>query len=412
VTGAPEKTDHAFAAPLTLALVIGVGVVAFCAFLVLGAYAPDLHSGDNGRPHALSKSAVGFAGIVEAVKLSGAPTLINRGPLPRTAHTGLLVTTPEVGEEKAAADIAFGGPVLVVLSKWETVPDIAHRGWVKKIEVIDDRWTPGFVKGAEVARRKGVTRPVLHGLIDPFAAGATLNEGPIDAFQTLKAPGWIPVLTDETGATVLARDPKRPVFVLSDPDLLNTQGLKDLDTLSSALAILDALRLDDGPMMFDVTLNGLGKTRSVLRLLFDPPFLTVTLSLAAAALLAAWQAMIRFGALRRGGRAIAFGKTALVDNTAALINLAQREPRMGAPYAALTAEIAAKAVGAPRDLTGEALVRFLDRLGVQRGAVDTFTALETQARITQDPTRMAAIARRLYQWRLAMTREGGKAPGS
>ena len=412
MTDAPEKPQHAFAAPLTLALVIGVGVVAFCAFVVLGAYAPDLHSGDNGRPHALSKSAVGFAGIVEAVKLTGKPTLINRGPLPRTAHTGLLVTTPNVGEEKAAVDIAFGGPVLVVLSKWETVPDIAHRGWVKKIETIDDRWTPSFVKGAQVVRRKGLSRPVLRGLIDPFAAGATMNEGPVDSFQTLKAPGWIPVLTDETGAVVMARDPKRAVFVLSDPDILNTQGLKDVETLSSALAILDALRADDGPTMFDVTLNGLGKTRSVLRLLFDPPFLTVTLSLAAAALLAAWQALIRFGPLRHGGRAIAFGKTALVENTAALISLAGREPRMGAPYAALTAEIAAKAVGAPRDLTGEALVRFLDRLGAQRGAVDTFAALEAQARIAQDPSRMATVARRLYQWRLAMTREGARAPGS
>ena len=404
---AKDSAEHAFAAPLTLALVIGVGVFAFCAFLVLGAYAPDLHSGDNGEAHALSKSAIGFAGLVEAVRLVGDPTMISRGPLPPGRNTGLLVATPGAGEENAAGGLAFDGPVLVVLSKWEAAPDVLHRGWVKKIALVDSTWAPTLVKGASIARRRGVSRVVLSGIAAPFTAGSRLAEGPVDSFQTVKEPGWIPVLTDETGAVVLARDPKRPLYVLSDPDLLNTQGLKNIDTLTSAVTILRGLRAGDGPIMFDVTLNGLGKARSVLRLLFDPPFLAVTISLAAALLLAVWQALIRFGPLRHAGRTIAFGKTALVDNTAALINIAGREHRMGAPYAALTAEIAAKAVGAPRDLTGEPLARFLDRLGAQRGETDTFAALETQARLAQDPGRMLATARRLYRWRLAMTREQG-----
>ncbi len=412
VSEAPAQTgkdsaEHAFAAPLTLALVIGVGVFAFCAFLVLGAYAPDLHSGDNGEAHALSKSAIGFAGLVEAVRLAGDPTMISRGPLPPRRNTGLLVATPGAGEENAAGGLAFDGPVLVILSKWETAPDVLHRGWVKKIALVDSAWTPTLVKGALVARRRGVSRVALSGIAGPFATGSRLAEGPVDSLQTVKEPGWIPVLTDETGAVVLARDPKRPLYVLSDPDLLNTQGLKSIDTLTSAVTILRSLRAGDGPIMFDVTLNGLGKARSVLRLLFDPPFLAVTISLAAALLLAVWQALIRFGPMRHAGRTIAFGKTALVDNTAALINIAGREPHMGAPYAALTAEIAAKAVGAPRDLTGEPLTRFLDRLGVQRGATDAFSDLETRARITRDAGHMVQIARRLYKWRQAMTREQG-----
>ena len=333
--------------------------------------------------------------------------MISRGPLPPGRNTGLLVATPGAGDEKAAADLHFDGPVLVVLSKWETAPDVLHRGWVKKIALVDRQWTPSLIKGAAIARRRGVSRAVLHGMGDAFAKGAVLAEGPVDSLQTVKTPGWIPVLTDESGAVVLARDPKRPLYVLSDPDLLNTQGLKNIDTLTSAVTILRTLRAGDGPMMFDVTLNGLGQARSVLRLLFDPPFLAVTLSLAAALLLAVWQALIRFGPVRHAGRVIAYGKTALVDNTAALINLAGREHRMGGPYAALTAEIAARAVGAPRDLTGEPLTRFLDRLGVQRGEADAFSELERQSRLAADSSQLITIARRLYLWRLAMTREQG-----
>lgn len=401
-------SQPAFAAPLTIALVVVVGVFAFCAFLVLSAYAPDMHDGDNGQAHALSKSAIGYAGLVEALKLAGEPTLIVRRPLPRGRAAGLLVATPEVGEEKSASDLAFSGPVLVVLAKWQTVPDPTHRGWVKKLALIDSGWTPSFTKGLSVARRPGVSRPVLRGGVDPFSPTTALPEGPIESLQTLKAPGWIAVLTDETGAVLMVRDPKRALFVLSDPDLLNTQGVKNLDTLASAVTLLRTLRAADGPIMFDVTLNGFAKTRSVLRLLFDPPFLAVTLSLFAASGLAVWQALIQFGPLRRAGRAIAYGKTALVDNTAALIYLAGREHRMGAPYAVLTAEIAAKAVGAPRDLSGDSLMRFLDRLGAQRGATDTLTDLEAQARLTQDRGRMIALAGRLYRWRLSITRETGE----
>ena len=207
------------------------------------------------------------------------------------------------------------------------------------------------------------------------------------------------------GATILARDPHRPLFILADPDLLNTQGLKDVDTLATAVAILRALRAGDGPFIFDVRLNGLGRERSVLRLLFDPPFVAITLSLALAAALAGFQACCRFGPVRPAARAFALGKTSLVENSAALIRLAGREHLMGGRYADLTADVAAKAVGAPRELTGDALTRFLDRLGSRRGAADSLAALGALARTAPDRMRLVAVALRLFRWRLEITRE-------
>ena len=70
----------------------------------------------------------------------------------------------------------------------------------------------------------------------------------------------------------------------------------------------------------------------------DPvcPCLGATLCLAAAALLMALQALTRFGAPRQAGRAIALGKRALADNSAALIRLARREARMAPRYLDLT----------------------------------------------------------------------------
>jgi len=232
-----------------------------------------------------------------------------------------------------------------------------------------------------------------------------LTPGPIDSLQTLKAKGWAPVLTDAAGNAVIARAGSTRIYVLADPDLLNTQGLANLDTFGSAAAIVRALRAGDGPVIFDVTLNGYRLERNPLRLMFDPPFLAVTICFAAALALAGLQTAFRFGPVSRAPRAFALGKEALTDNSAQLIRLAGREARMAAPYAALTGVAAARAVGAPRELTGEALTSFLDRMAAQRGLPDSLAALTQEAGRAQNRAGLTALAGRLYRWRLEMTRE-------
>ena len=391
-------------------LIALVGVFAFCALAVLGAYAPDLRAGDNGGAHALSRSAIGYAGVARALRLAGEPVLVNRAPTARSAGGALMVVTPPpAADEGAVTGLGFSGPVLIVLPKWVAPPDPRHRGWVGKGGLIEPRILPktSLMADEGLARAQGLSRPVLRAVGTPFRLGETLSEGPVDRLQTLLPKGWRSILIDQSGATVLARDPARPVFLLTDPDLLNTQGLKSLDTLGSALTLLRALRGGDGPVIFDVRLNGLGRERSVLRLLFEPPFLAVTLCLAAAAGLAGFQAACRFGPVRRTPRAIALGKQALVDNSAALIRMAGRESHMGGRYALLARDLAARAVGAPRDLSDAALVAFLDRLGGQRGAIGRLSDLSAEAALARDRDKLTAAARKLFLWRLEMTRERG-----
>jgi hypothetical protein len=227
----------------------------------------------------------------------------------------------------------------------------------------------------------------------------------VTSFQSLVPPnGWTPVLTDERGATILAQARGRQIYVLSDPDLLNNQGMRDLATFAGGVSLVNRLR-DDEPIIFDVTLNGLEQQHTALRLLFDPPFLAVTLCLAAAAGLALYQAFCRFGPVRRTGRALALGKEALADNSAALVRLAGREHRMAAPFAALTRELTAKALATPRDLTGEALTTYLDRLGARRSTQDTLSILTLLAATTPDRGRLISLAKRLHHWRAEMTGE-------
>ena len=64
------KSSGPFSTRLMVAL-IAAGIVAFAIFMLLMAYAGDFRSGRDGRPHALSVSAVGFKGIVRLVDLAG-----------------------------------------------------------------------------------------------------------------------------------------------------------------------------------------------------------------------------------------------------------------------------------------------------------------------------------------------------
>jgi hypothetical protein len=92
-----------------------------------------------------------------------------------------------------------------------------------------------------------------------------------------------------------------------------------------------------------------------------------------------------------------------VENTAGLIRMARREHRMAEGYARLCRDLAARAVGAPRQLEPAQLDAFLDRLSAQRGA-PLFTDLMTAARQAGSLPDLIAVARNLYDWRLEMTR--------
>jgi hypothetical protein len=395
-----------FRARTVITLVL-VSVFAFSAFVTLLAYAPDLGRDARCRSNVYSKCAIGFAGLAALVKNEGGEMLVSRGKLPPGRTEGLLIVTPEPALGADVGSLEFGGPILVVLPKWNVSADPTHMVWGRKEGLIPLEGMPkkDLLDVINVARAKGAGRPMLKGSPGSAFEGMTLQPGPIDSLQTLSANGWTPVLTDAAGDVVLAQGPSSRIYVLSDPDLLNTQALSNLDTLSSAVAIVRTLRAGDGPVMFDVSLNGYKSERSPLRLMFDPPFLAVTLCFVAAMILAGLQSAFRFGPVRRTQRAFALGKEALTDNSAQLIRLARREPNMAPGYVALTQKAAARAVGAPRELTGDALTRFLDRMAAQRGLTDTLTGLSAEAGHIAGRASLTALAARVYRWRLEMTRE-------
>jgi hypothetical protein len=390
----------------TVALMLVIGILGFVGTLVMGAFAPDLRSGHNGGTHALSNAAVGFSGIVQLAEATGRnPQII------RSAHQfdseDLLVVTPDQGFDDVSSVLAARSakPTLFVLPKWATVADPDHTGWVR-IADLTAPIDPGSLLSPQtefkIRRvRSGGAPLVASADFDPaihFVAPRVLQviSGQVPHKGDKPKP-LVPLITDGKGGIVLARYGNGPLYVLADPDLMSNAGLKNPRQAAAALAILDWMNSTGAKSIgFDVTLNGFGHSQSPLKLAFTPPFLAMTLALAAVLFLVGWHALGRFGPIRPRARAIAFGKTALVENSAKLIRRAGRETSLGGRYAQVIRERAVATFGVPARLKDAALDAYLDKLGAWRGR--RFSELARTAETTRDQDALVAAAQALHQW--------------
>ena len=348
------------------------------------------------------------------------------------------MATPEEAATDLSKILAARGiekPTLYVLPKWNAAEDRKHKGWVRIAGLLPTFEPEGvFAPGIQFAIKRHLDKmptlriaddnlpqalrfvtPAKLQVIEPEDEQAAKAAGP--PVQITVAPpdddgdqqaGSInynyqaikPLITDGSGGIVLGRIGK--LYILADPDLIDNAAMKKSDNAASALALLDWLnRPKDRAIGFDVVLNGLGQSKSLLRLAFDPPFLAMTLTLAAMVLLLGIRAAGRFGAPRPRARAIAFGKAALVDNSALLVSKARKARLLGGRYAEVIRDQAVRAFGVSPRFKPAEVDSYLDGLG----SGGRFTELARRAETADDDHDMLAAARALYAWKREIVRD-------
>ena len=368
----------------TVGIAVVVVIVGFLSYLLLSAYAADFRPVRNGGAHALSPAAVGFSGTAELIRLTqGKVGLIRREGGLHSEGLLILTVAPDtsVTAVKKILDSRPNFSTLIVLPKWRVRQFKGYPAWVEA----EGMW-PGMF----------ALRP-LEGSVQ-----AGLSEGPEGEQRSIYGKNLRTIESTPQGRPLLVQIGDSPHYILADPDLLNNQGLKTRSGAERAMAIIDQLSVPDHDTAFDLTLMGFGSNPNLLKLMFDPPFLPLTLCLLFASLLAGLHALRRFGPTAQEGRKVAFGKRAIAENGAALLRLARRRHLTGARYATLTREAVAAASGAPAGLTGEALDKYLDRL-TRDG--ERFTDLAARAENAPDTRRLLTAARALHIWRRTVTRE-------
>lgn len=382
---------------------IAAGIVAFGAMLLLIAYGGNMGSSRDGRTHALSAAATGYKGLVSLAGEFQETRLVRN--LQDEGEDLLVVSIEPFTDAEAVATMIrrrSERPTLFILPKWFTRPDPRRRGWVQLIGPGAGPMQNGVFGG-------GVTIGVAEGR-PPAAAAA--GEGSLSGIsfpvpaspQTIAGKDISPLVELPGRGALVAQIGSAPHYVIADPDLVSNHGLRDPRRATAALALLARLNDDRDTLAFDLTMNGFGtgNSKSLLRLAFEPPFVAMTLALFIAALLAGLHGAFRFGPARREARAIAFGKAALVENSAGLIRLADREARLGGAYVEVVRDETARLTGAPYWLQGERLDRYLDRLG--KADRPGFSELADQIRGARDRHSLLAAARALADWKKEIIR--------
>ena len=405
LSAAAQPQQQPFNARLVVGL-IAAGLVAFAILVLLVAYGNRMAPIRGEGAPALSVSATGYKGLITLVGRFRRTAMVNRQA---DLATGDLLVVP-LALQSRTEDVARllelreGRATLLILPKWLTRPDISHRGWVRALGPDAGTLRQDLI-GARIAVRvspDAVPR-------DRFASGEDFLEGisvPVPGnVQTVSGDALTPLVTVPNGDALVARLGDQPHYVAADPDLFNNHGLKQADRARAALALIDGLNgSEGGGVAFDLTVNGLAQdnARSLLRTALEPPFLAMTLALLVAALLAGLHGAFRFGQARREERAIAFGKAALVENSAGLIRLARREARLGGAYADIVRQDAARLAAAPPALQGEALDTYLDRL--TKSDKPPFSHLAARLAAARDRHELVAAARALFSWKKDLIR--------
>jgi hypothetical protein len=422
-----SRAASPFSARAVLAMLV-VGAGAFLLFLYAVGAGWNGQQDRDGGAHAAANGVNGFAGLVKLLEAQGRKVSLARseGALD---DAGLLVLTPPVfsdGEAISAIikDRRYVGATLVILPKWSAgmasqFPGLkAPRGWVVLGDPVAPRWLDE-IEGLDgvkldVAARKRWSGLKLTGTLPDPKQGLAItaasisrpnNESPkvlplvMDGEGNVLAgylndAGSYPVLDDASGYPPPDDDDEDlwPVVIVAEPDLMNNYGFADKDRAQLALALIDAtLDTNDLPIVFDLTLPGLGRSENLMTLAFTPPFLAATLCLILAAMVIAWRGLRRFGPPVAEAPSFAMGKRQLARNGAGLIERARRIHLLGPPYAALIAARLAEALGL-READPEARDAAIARSLASRGLADDYPARAEALRRARRPAELLRAA--------------------
>ena len=427
-SAAPLAGTNPFSARTALALVL-FGSLVFVALLWMIGTGLGTGDANDGGAHAEGRGLNGYSAFAKLLEQGGHSVRRSRSAEAFGAP-GLLILTPP--PQAKGIDIAKAvnrhrrvGPTIVITPKCLAMPTsakdtAAKRGWVRLVGASGPNW-PGFLDQVTVDVRQGDkgqpsswrTRTLTGRFPDPShvmsGAGAGLiplvtgTRGEIHAaylddgaFPTLAA--LFPDTSAVSDAQYADADEEDgepyPLVIVFDPDLLDNYGMASLPSAQLAEALVRATAGNAGDVTFDLTLNGLERQTSLLTLAFSPPFLAATLCLLLAAGAVGWRAFLRFGPPHAPGRAIAFGKRALVANAAGLIVRSRRYHLLGQPLADAARQRLARAFALPRDRDAVGELEALDRAAGLAGAgpqaFSQISARLAQARNQRDLVKAAA----------------------
>lgn len=403
--GAAKRPGELFS-PRTLLAIIAIGTAAFVGMIYLEMFGiddPDFEIG----PSTYSSSALGHKALMETLRRLGVPVVVSRFRTAEKTDRGNLLVLAEpdgsnISEElvEGFGDLPHG---LLVLPKWDGRRDSSKPRWVETMAMIP-------LDDVETVLKHAQTDGMVKRLKGTFTVEVPDFGGKIELTdpQIMIGAAVQPIISLQGGVLLgEATVDSGQQWVLSDPDIISNHGIDQGDNAVVAVSIIEAMRPDGGPVIFDETIHGLELRPNLLRSAFQLPFSIVTLSAAVALALAIWAGLMRFGRPDPSQRALQPGKVTLIRTTADLLREGSRK---GTVELVLTrylkaqiADLVARLNG-PRGLDENRQIAWLVDLAVARrlGArlQPLAAAIEATAKShSTDPGRALRLAADLHAWK-------------
>lgn len=414
--GVSKTSQHLMGTGLIIGLVL-IGMFSFTALIALSGYADDLRNKDNGQAHALSSSAIGFAGLkILLENLDVEIRTDSEKPLYGEIDTLRIYTLDSAYQTDGLDTLDPNDPKLIVLPKWSVMPMPKVQGWVQKLPFRDLQAARPLASNLETLtgeltiNRIGKTGGDLtQEHVFSFVNYDTSYQGYHSRLQTFNSETLIPIVTVEKDDILLAKVPDSQTYILSDPDFLNTAGLDKRSKARFSVSMLNYImsETETSSIRLDLSLHGISSKRNMIKLFTQPPFLSVTIIIIALIALLGWQAFIRFGDPKKGsdidfGADRSIGPQSLATTTAEFLAIARREPLLMPDYAALIRKQAQYALQGQSRLSVSS-DSLLDSRERGRNITPTFETLKTEANAVTQRHEMTRVATALQKWKKEIT---------
>ena len=193
--------------------------------------------------------------------------------------------------------------------------------------------------------------------------------------------------------------------MLSDPDIIANQGFGRDNNAALVVAAIKRLRGANGSVIFDETAHGfVARPASPFLLLFCFPFVVATIQGLIAVAILLWATLGRFGAPQSLPPPLNAGRSGLLQNMASLIEFTGHQETVIRRYVLETVRDVGRQLHAPRGISGNALVAWLQRVGSARGVETDCGAVIRQIEDLQEGRRRnildpGAAGASDYQWK-------------
>jgi hypothetical protein len=355
-----------------------------------------------------SRSAIGYAGIADVMHRVGARVVKSRSDsVAKVNPQGVLVVAePSTSASpQLMSSLLNARTVLLILPKWTGVPSKRHAGWIDSVTDLPDNYARQAVaqlSGIDIVRLP--TAPTwMHNEIGRVPVFS-------DNVQLIKSSRLRAVVGSDKGMLVgEQRSGTRRLWVLADPDVIENYGLGSAANAEFAVALIDALRGEDGNVVFDETVHGFTDAgSSPLAILFQFPFVLVTVQGAAAVALLLWATMRRFGAPIALPPALAAGKRSLIETTANMFAHARHRPIIMQRYIHEIVQDVGRQMHAPAGIGERGLVDWLRRVGRARDVeADCGEILQRADDLVASrrggTAALSALARDIFRWKREVT---------